>query len=72
MPAVCKCSPKNNWVGTILIIKVDDYICPTSFTEYATVENNIFWKIINIIFIKLLAPLIVQNLKKILPLGPEL
>ena len=32
----------------------------------------VFWKIINIIFINLLAPIIVQNLKKILPADPEL
>ena len=31
-----------------------------------------FWKIITIILIYLLAPFIVQNLKKILPVGPEL
>ena len=33
---------------------------------------NFFWKIINIILIYLLAPFIVQNLKKILPEDPEL
>ena len=33
---------------------------------------NFFWKIINIILIYLLAPFIVQNLKKILPADPEL
>ena len=33
---------------------------------------EIFWKIINIILIYLLAPFIGQNFKKILPAGPEL
>ena len=54
MPVVCKCpsqpptppSPpltppkKKDWVGTNLIIKDDDYIGDTSFTEYATVEGT--------------------------------
>ena len=31
-----------------------------------------FWKIINIILIYILAPFIVQNFRKILPLDPEL
>ena len=35
-------------------------------------EQIFFWKIINIIFIYLLAPFIVQNFKKILPADPEL
>ena len=35
-------------------------------------NNFFFWKIINIIFIKLLAPFIVQQFKKILPGDPEL
>ena len=35
-------------------------------------QTNSFWKIINIILIYLLAPFIVQNLKKILPADPEL
>ena len=34
--------------------------------------KKFFWKIINIILIYLLAPFIVQNLKKILPADPEL
>ena len=33
---------------------------------------KVFWKIINIILIYLLAPFIVQNFKKILPADPEL
>ena len=35
-------------------------------------QTNIFWEIINIILIYLLAPFIVQNFKKILPADPEL
>ena len=38
-------------------------ICPKQF---------FFWKIINITLIYLLAPFIVQNIKKILPANPEL
>ena len=34
--------------------------------------NFFFWKIINIILIYLIAPLIVQNSKKILPVDSEL
>ena len=34
--------------------------------------NIFFWKTINFILIYLLAPFIVQNLKKILPPDPEL
>ena len=35
-------------------------------------QQNIFWKIISIILIYLSAPFIAQNLKKILPVDPEL
>ena len=35
-------------------------------------QTNIFWKIVNIILIYLLAPFIAQNLKKILPVDSEL
>ena len=35
-------------------------------------KQMFFWKIITIILIYLLAPFIVQNLKKILPADPEL
>ena len=35
-------------------------------------QAKLFWKIINIIFNYLLAPFIVQNLKKIYPVDPEL
>ena len=38
----------------------------------AFAPNNFFWKVITIILIYLLAPFIVQNLKKILPADPEL
>ena len=34
--------------------------------------NKFFWEIINVILIYLLAPFIVQNLKKILPADLEL
>ena len=35
-------------------------------------QNNFFWKIINIIFIQVLASFIVQSFKKILPVDPGL
>ena len=34
--------------------------------------QNFFWKIVKIILIYLLGPFIVQNLKKIIPVDPEL
>ena len=35
-------------------------------------QNNFFWKIIDTTLVYLLAPFIMQNLKKILPADPEL
>ena len=40
--------------------------------KWSICPNFFFWKIINIILIYLLAPFIVQNFKKILPVDPEL
>ena len=40
--------------------------------KWSIFPKHFFWKNINIIFIKLLAPFTVQNFKKILPADPEL
>ena len=42
------------------------------WTQNGPFALNVFWKIITITLIYLLAPFIVQNLKKILPVDPEL
>ena len=56
----------------ILTMDPELWGCATFGPKMVQLPQKIFWKIINIIPIYLLAPFIRQNFKKVLPVDPEL